>query len=126
MTKITKKAYNEAANYMVAIDYLSGLGAVHGKKSWQTWQTEALEAKSLIEAMSEAEDWMNEDVYMIHLCEKTGKTDTAIRYKAVLANRGHGWHGQDNKHYESTDMGFEVGTEPKAYEYAAFDKTTNW
>ena len=111
--RLTKKAFSEAPKYMVAIDYFCGKGEKHGMKPWQYWQTEPLEAQNLLEAMDEAEGWSNEDVYMLHLCERTSIVDDwYITYKAILANRGSGWHTHTDKHGENPTFGFKVDFAP--------------
>ena len=128
MKRITKKAYNEANTYMIAIDYLSGKGAEHGQRSFQTWQTVGLKADNLLDAMTETETYHNEDVYMIHLLEKDGKTThhldgERIHYKGILATRTKGnFHRQDEAHSESENFGFEIDPEDgaDAFTYADF------
>ena len=124
MKKITKKAYNEAANYMIAIDYCAGKERKHGMVGSQVWQTIGLKAGNILEAMAETEGYWNEDVYMIHLLEKVGKTENAICYKAVLATRTKGnFHRHDRNHGEQPDMGFEVDpeeTERFGFTYAEY------
>ena len=107
--------------FMVAVDYLTGKGAEHGLRPWQSWQTVALKATNVFEAMDEAEDFNNEGVYMLHLCQKLRQDgDWNIIYKAVLAHRKAGWHTQSYKHYEQENFGFSVDMgEYGGFEYAS-------
>lgn len=64
-----------------------------------------LNAKNIVDAMNEAENYINEDVYMIFIAEKTGKVTKVddckeVLYKEILANRKNGWHACDEKHSE--------------------------
>lgn len=82
--------------YTAVIDY---------KASGSGLKPQVLEAQTIIEAMNEAEELLDENVYMITIIAKDGKTSTQGRvkkteYVTVLANRGSGWHAADEKHYE--------------------------
>ena len=53
----------------------------------------ALNAKNLVEAMSEASNLMDNSVYLIDLYEKMpGGDKEKVFYKPVLRNRGYGWN----------------------------------
>lgn len=127
MKKITKKAIKEAHNYTIAIDYCIDTESHRAKnyKLWGNdfWKMVALEADSILDAMSEAEAYFNEDTYMIHLLEKTGEVNDrggykTIEYRAILASRHKGsWHRHDSKHGESDEFDFGWDTELNDYSY---------
>ena len=112
--KITKKAIKEAAEFILVID-------------WKAEKRDALsapftyllmDAKTIPEAMSEAEKHIDDTVYLVKLLEKTGELDSeeienggslGIIYKAILANRKNGWHCNDYDHCEGR---FEVAYNP--------------
>lgn len=84
MKKLTKKAVKEAATYMVQIDW---------KASYRdTLDVEVLDAKTLIDAMNEASDLFDENVYMLSILEKTGVVidDNGLAYEEVLRSRSAG------------------------------------
>lgn len=69
----------------------------------------ALESKNLVSAMAEAEKYMNDNVYMVEITEKSGKSQKISDYKEtlfveVLTNRGNGWHPCDDDHCESPSI----------------------
>lgn len=56
----------------------------------------ALNAKTLIEAMNEASNLMDDSVYLIDLYEKMpGGDKEKVFYKPVLTNRGYGWNAAE-------------------------------
>lgn len=81
MKKLTKKAIKEAANYMVMIDWKA---AYRNDLSY-----EALTAETTIEAMDEASELFNDNVYLLAIFEKTGETtdDNGLLYKEILSGR---------------------------------------
>lgn len=125
MKKITKKAIKEAHNYTIAIDYCIDTRShkAGNLRAWHNthWNMVALNADNLLDAMSEAEAYFNEDTYMMHLLEKTGNLLNAdeyptIEYKAVLASRHKGaWHRHDQHHGESEDFTFGWDTDWNEY-----------
>lgn len=83
--------------YIVVIDWNAKTGKIFDHIE--------LDAKYILDAMNEAENYINEDVYMIFIAEKTGKMTKVddckeVLYKEILANRKNGWHTCDEKHSE--------------------------
>ena len=65
-----------------------------------------LRANNLVEAMSEAEHFWSEDVYLIRIAERAGRIERRegnkiAKFLEVICNRGRGWHPCDNEHSES-------------------------
>lgn len=65
----------------------------------------ALEANNLLDAMNEAENLLTDDVYLVDIAEKSGKSEKIkgckeTPFTEVLRNRGHGWHRCDSEHGE--------------------------
>ena len=94
-------------SFVAVIDYRAGKGALKAVE---------LKAKDMIEAMNEAENLIDESVYMIQLAKRIGnvvKTDYGKDYHflTVLCNRGNGWHANDDKHGEvSSEVVISVAT----------------
>lgn len=85
--------------YMAIIDSKAETGKIFGYVE--------LKAKNIIEAMNEAEGYINENVYMIFIAQKTSKVlkvagGKEVVFKNILANRKNGWHVCDDKHSERT------------------------
>lgn len=85
--------------YIAVIDYNAAL-----KKGFGHIQ---LEAKTLLDAMSEAEQYMDDTVYLVRIAEKNSKARKISDYKKtlfteILTNRGNGWHRNGDAHSEST------------------------
>lgn len=64
-----------------------------------------LSSKDLISAMSEAEQYFNDNVYFISIAEKSGKmykynNCKCIDYIEMLVNRKSGWYVKDESHGE--------------------------
>ena len=88
--------------YALYIDYLSGKGPAGGYKY------KMMKAENLLDAIAEADAELNEEeMYLIRIMEKVGKAVKCPEWEckveefhAVLCNRRHGWHINDEKHYE--------------------------
>lgn len=92
MKKITKKFIKEAARYMVLIDKLNASG----------FETEVLEAETLIEAMDEATERFNAATYLLAILEKTGETvdDNGLEYVEIMRSRTEGrWRTMKSEGY---------------------------
>lgn len=66
-----------------------------------------LNAKSLLDAMAEAESLNADNVYRLSIAEKFGKSERRegakrTAYKEILAQRSCGWHACDNEHCENS------------------------
>ena len=84
--------------YIIVIDYKAS--------SDKSFRQVTLEAQNILDAMNEAEQHINDSVYLIVLAERTGKTDKipggkVSHFKEILVNRKSGWHVCDQKHGES-------------------------
>ena len=85
------------AKYIATIDYKAAL-----KKGFDHI---CLEAKTLLDAMSEAEKLLTDDVYLVDIAEKSSKTKKVdggkeTLFTNALRNRGSGWHRCDAAHGE--------------------------
>ena len=83
--------------YIAIIDYKASL-----KKGFDHI---TLAAKNLLDAMNEAEKLLTDDVYLVDIAEKSGKTEKVDGCKVtpfteILRNRGSGWHRCDAAHGE--------------------------
>lgn len=83
--------------YIAVIDYRASLRKGFDHK--------ALIATNIFDAMNEAENLKTEDVYMVRIAEKFGKSEKRegakrTKYREVLANRSGGWHTVDDAHSE--------------------------
>ena len=83
--------------YTAMIDYKAG------KKNGFDFIT--LIATNLLDAMNEAEQYMTEDTYLVHLMESKKFVTNRKTYKerlhsTSLTNRGNGWHTTDEAHSE--------------------------
>lgn len=82
-----------------------------------------LTTKTLIEAMSEANKLMDEDVYLIDLYEKqAGGDKEKVFYSPVLRNRGNGWNVICDEIRSCYSLAFwykyaNASEERKAYDY---------
>ena len=100
MKKLTKKMISEAPKYIVVID----------RADYTGFDKMPLNAKNLLDAMSEAETYHTEQAYMIQLLEKDGTEPLGdgfegITYKGILASRTKGnFHKQDNAHCETENL----------------------
>lgn len=82
--------------YTLYIDY---------KKTY-SFHYETLEAKTLEEAIKEADKKMSNEIYLMRVMEKTGNIERnsgrkCTKYKAIICNRGNGWHINDKEHGEN-------------------------
>ena len=112
--KITKKAIKEAAEFILVIDWK----AEKRESMSEPFTYLLLDAKTIPEAMNEAEKRIDDTVYLVKLLQKTGELEDeeieagyslGIIYKAILANRKYGWHTNDYSHSEGR---FEVTYNP--------------
>ena len=88
---ITKKDIKEAPSFIVMIDYKLNMNVGY----------EILAASNMVEAMTEAESYLADDVYLVKLLAKTENTNGyGILYYDQLTNRKYGWHGSDSAHSE--------------------------
>lgn len=65
-----------------------------------------LAAQNLLDAMNEAETLFDEEIYLVDIAEKVGKTEKVdghkeTKFTEILRNRGNGWHRCDSMHGES-------------------------
>lgn len=105
--KITKKAINEAPKYIILLDPKS-CGANNKEGFYKALGAElyykALNAKSILEAMAEAESYYNETTFLINIAEKTGEVDAdteGLVYNEILTTRSESnWHKCDRSHGE--------------------------
>ena len=84
--------------FLAVIDYKAS-------KGYSGFEKVDLHSNDLISAMSECEKLLCEDVYLIRIAKKTGKTmringEKVAKYTEILCNRGSGWHACDNEHCE--------------------------
>lgn len=95
MKTVSKKALKEASSYVVRLDYSTSMRYEYIK----------LEATDLLGAMSEAERYFGEDIYLLDIFQKTDIIDdveVSILYKGTVRSRRKGsWHVCDADHYES-------------------------
>lgn len=95
MKKLTKKAIAAAPKYMVSIDW---------KASYRnTIDRQMLNANNIFEAMKEAEELHDENVYLIRILEKTEEVqeNEFLVYEDRLTSRSRGnWHLTDAAHSE--------------------------
>lgn len=85
--------------FLAVIDYKAS-------KGYSGFEKVDLHSNDLISAMFECENLLCEDVYLIRIAKKTGKTtringEKVANYKEILCNRGSGWHACDNEHCEA-------------------------
>lgn len=105
--KITKKAIATAPKYMIAIDWKAAYR--------NTIDCQTIEAGNITEAMQIAEKHFDENVYLIHLLEKTGEThdNEFLVYESKLTSRSaNSWHITDAEHSEcpcKADYHVELG-----------------
>lgn len=83
--------------YIAVIDYRANYGKGFDHKE--------LNATNIFDAMNEAEKLKTEEVYMVRIAEKFGKSEKRegakrTKYREVLANRSGGWHTVDESHSE--------------------------
>lgn len=84
--------------YMVYVDYTADCD--------KGTEYKELDAAEAIAAMSEAEGYLAEDVYLISIWQREGRgKKNEANFTEVLVNRGHGWRAKDSKHSEVTWAG---------------------
>lgn len=61
-----------------------------------------LKASGIIEAMIEAENYIDDTVYLVNIAEKTDEITEGqmLIYNEILKNKGNGWYDCNSKHYE--------------------------
>lgn len=74
-------------------------------KASSAYDHRILEADNLLDAMSEAEYYLTEGVYLITISEKVKTLGLSKMFKEslhteLLTNRGNGWHRTDEAHGE--------------------------
>ena len=106
MKKLTKKEIASQANFILVIDRKTEF-----TKSYEPIEVIKLESCGIIEAMYEAETYINDTVYLINISEKTNEVidNKIVVYNDILTNRGNGWHACDNDHCEQPyKYGYDV------------------
>ena len=94
-------------SFVAVIDYRAGKGSL---------KVVEIKSKDMIDAMNEAENLIDNSVYMVQLAKRIGnvvKTDYGKDYHflTVLCNRGNGWYANDDVHSEiSSEVVFSVAT----------------
>lgn len=91
--------------YIVAIDYRANYKPL-------TIDYKMLKAENLLDAMNEAEQYMDkETVYLLKVMKRSGAAHKVkgvdareATYTDVLTNRGNGWHSTDVAHCEQPWM----------------------
>ena len=103
--------------YIAVIDYKSNATIDFGHT--------VLSAQTIPEAMNEAEKLLGDNVYLVDIAEKSGRTTRhtggykETPFSCILRNRGSGWHSCDESHgelpevwtmttYSSGDTSFEL------------------
>lgn len=66
-----------------------------------------LRAINLVEAMTESEHFLTDDVYLIRIAERVGRIERRegnkiSKFCEILCNRWKGWHPCDNAHSETS------------------------
>lgn len=81
---------SETARFIAVIDI----------KATSEFQYKALNAPSLIAAMTEAAEFIDDDTYLVNIFQRdyhSGEKERVL-YNKVLTNRGNGWHTNDDPH----------------------------
>lgn len=86
--------------YIVCVDWKAGYSS--------GFDYYPLKSDNILDAMEEAEQYINENVYLITVMEKQkgvkrvkGCPDVKeMTYTDVITNRGNGWHRTNDKHSE--------------------------
>ena len=65
-----------------------------------------MNATKILDAISEADGMWNDEIYMMQIMEKEGKTERmdwsrVTTYRAVLARRSYGWHLNNKQNSEA-------------------------
>lgn len=68
-----------------------------------------LNAKTILEAMDEAAKLKTEEVYLVKIAEKSGRTEKRegakrVRYTEILCCRSYGWHPCNRDNCESSSV----------------------
>lgn len=105
--KITKKTIKEQPDFMVIIDRASEF-----TNPQYPIEIKPLNALTIIEAMNEAEKYIDDTIYLINIAEKTNEViENKIVYRDILTHRSRGWHICDEKHCETPfHYGLDVET----------------
>jgi len=95
--------------YIIYIDYKADYTANGGKDS----EFIKAEAKTLLDAIAEADALYNGNVYLIRIMEKDGKASrangcTAQLYRAILCKRSAGWHRNTEEYSEGTHLAYHT------------------
>lgn len=91
-----------------------------------------IKATNAIDAMSEAEKYFDEKVYLIKILERKAGVEKAdgckrIRFEEILVNRGHGWKKADAEHFENSSIWMRFVSLSKKYNWTAWEiEYTNW
>lgn len=92
----------KTSKYIACLDYKASYSPL-------TLEYKVLNATNILDAMNEAERYLDkEKVYLITVMErKSAKTAAgwtrgtkSVTYRDVLTNRGYGWHSTDETHSE--------------------------
>ena len=86
--------------FVVYVDYKS-----YYRKYGFKFEYVPLNAKSIIEAIAEADMMWNEKIYRIRIMKKFGKIGKegdykTQKYKAILCRRSYGWYPNTEEYYE--------------------------
>ena len=95
-----RKERMEMKKYIAIVDFKSATGKGFGHVE--------LDAKTVLEAMDEAAKLKDDNVYLIKIAEKSGKTEKRegakrTKYSEILCYRSHGWHPCTNENSESAN-----------------------
>ena len=91
-----------------------------------------IKVTALLEAMDEAEQYMNEKVYLIKILEREAGIEKAegckkIKFKEILVNRGHGWKKADAKNSESSSTWNHVVSASRSFTWEYWEiASTVW
>lgn len=95
--KITKKIIKEQPEFMIIIDRASEF-----TNPQYPIEQKLLSASNIIEAMTEAEKYIDDTIYLINIAERTNEVfEEKVVYKDILTHRSHGWNICDEKHCEN-------------------------
>lgn len=91
------------------------------KNNQSRYEYKVLEAKTLEEAIAEAENEWNDTIYLAQIMKKVGKiekVESNIKqetFEAILCKRSNGWHLNDTKNGESKHFAHRVFTKDWDY-----------
>ena len=85
-----------------------------------------IEANDIVEAMTSAEKYMDETVYLIKILERKSGIEKAegckkIKFEEILVNRGHGWKKADAHHSESSSTWNHLVSTSKTFKWDAWE-----